>query len=319
MGLFSNKKKLCPICGEPTPRIFPTKVEDTPLCKECAAKIFLPDGALEKMTLDEFKEYMNYYEENQVLRDKFSPTYEYPVGYSWMTVKLDPVNGLFALHGAEHALVFESACIQTYRILEDDEPLFQGNKKAIKFFESKVPETVRSMGPMFAEFQIRLKEYEMLERMEDMLERADDDDNHSRRYHSRPVLDVPEPFKKFKVRVRLEHPYWQGSHQGKIDAPTFNAYDPSAEYYMNEYNERVDELHDLALQFKALVNPNSKEIYDGEKNMVDSVTPVASQVVAQAVPVVDTVDEIKRFKGLLDAGVITEEEFAAKKKQLLGI
>ena len=34
MGLFSNNKKLCPLCGAPTPRLLPTKVEDMPLCKE---------------------------------------------------------------------------------------------------------------------------------------------------------------------------------------------------------------------------------------------------------------------------------------------
>ena len=33
----------------------------------------------------------------------------------------------------------------------------------------------------------------------------------------------------------------------------------------------------------------------------------------------DTVSELKRYKELLDAGVLTEEEFTAKKKQLLGI
>ena len=39
---------------------------------------------------------------------------------------------------------------------------------------------------------------------------------------------------------------------------------------------------------------------------------------ATAAPV-NTVAEIKRFKDLLEQGVITEEEFAAKKRQLLGI
>ncbi len=38
MGLFSNNKKLCPLCGAPTPRLLSTKVEGMPLCKECAAK-----------------------------------------------------------------------------------------------------------------------------------------------------------------------------------------------------------------------------------------------------------------------------------------
>ena len=36
-------------------------------------------------------------------------------------------------------------------------------------------------------------------------------------------------------------------------------------------------------------------------------------------PAVDTVAELQKYKMLLDTGVITEEEFAAKKKQLLGI
>lgn len=42
MGLFSNNKKLCPICGSPTPRLLATVVDDQPLCKACAAKIDLP-------------------------------------------------------------------------------------------------------------------------------------------------------------------------------------------------------------------------------------------------------------------------------------
>ena len=33
----------------------------------------------------------------------------------------------------------------------------------------------------------------------------------------------------------------------------------------------------------------------------------------------DTADELKKFKELLDSGVITQKEFEAKKKQLLGL
>ena len=52
MGLFSNNKKLCPICGNPTPRIFSTKVEGTPICKECDKKADqLPLGTTDTMTL----------------------------------------------------------------------------------------------------------------------------------------------------------------------------------------------------------------------------------------------------------------------------
>ena len=62
MGLFSNKKKLCPLCGGPTPRLLATKVEDMPLCKDCADKIDLPSGAKggEKMDLDRHDEHKQH-------------------------------------------------------------------------------------------------------------------------------------------------------------------------------------------------------------------------------------------------------------------
>ena len=69
MGLFTNNKKLCPICGNPTPRLLASAVEGQNLCKECAAKIDLPDGVLNSMTLDEFREYINCYDANKPLRD----------------------------------------------------------------------------------------------------------------------------------------------------------------------------------------------------------------------------------------------------------
>ena len=45
--------------------------------------------------------------------------------------------------------------------------------------------------------------------------------------------------------------------------------------------------------------------------------PVAIPVVKE-VPV-NNVEEIKKYKELLDMGIITQEEFDAKKKQLLGL
>lgn len=316
MGLFSNKKKLCPICGEPTPRLFATKVEEMPLCKECAKKIFLPDGALDQMSLDDFKAYMNYYEENQVLRDKFQPEYELGVDFG-MYIKIDTKNGLFSLSSQDNALVFEKSCIETYRILEEDDPLFQGNKTAIKFFNSKIPHRVREMGPMITQFQIQKREYEMLERMEDFLDK--EDDNRNRPYRTRPSFDGNEPFDHFSVRVRMEHPYWQGIHRGKYSAPLFDRQYPRIDDYMRDYNERVETLRELANKFKELVNPNSKVIYDGESVETTPAATASFASAPQAAANVDVVEEVKRYKGLFDAGIITEEEFVAKKKQLMGI
>ena len=60
MGLFSNNKKHCPICGNATPRLLPTKVEGVPICKECDKKIDLPNGVLDSMTLDDFRRYIEF-------------------------------------------------------------------------------------------------------------------------------------------------------------------------------------------------------------------------------------------------------------------
>lgn len=58
MGLFSNNKKLCPICGSPTPRLLATKIEGQPICKECDSQIDLPDGAVNRMSLSDFRQYI---------------------------------------------------------------------------------------------------------------------------------------------------------------------------------------------------------------------------------------------------------------------
>ena len=60
-----------------------------------------------------------------------------------------------------------------------------------------------------------------------------------------------------------------------------------------------------------LLNPGAPEINVGDNT--------ATQAAAQTAAVTDTAAEIKKYKELLDAGILTEEEFTAKKKQLLGI
>ncbi len=54
-----------------------------------------------------------------------------------------------------------------------------------------------------------------------------------------------------------------------------------------------------------------KNFVETKLSQASSATPIIQQASAA--------DELKKFKELLDAGVITQEEFDAKKKQLLGI
>ena len=66
--------------------------------------------------------------------------------------------------------------------------------------------------------------------------------------------------------------------------------------------------------------------YAPTNDTVVPATPVAPVVAPVTAPVSpapmtqsDAADALRRFKDLLDSGVITQEEFNAKKKQLLGL
>lgn len=89
---------------------------------------------------------------------------------------------------------------------------------------------------------------------------------------------------------------------------------------------RVPEIPSLNI---SLINTETKRggfVYKGMKDLAIKIISLLDQITADnnASPAPSsssssTADEILKFKGLLDAGVITQEEFDAKKKQLLGL
>lgn len=321
MGLFSNNKKLCPICGNATPRLLATKIEGMPICKECDRKVDLPNGMVNQMSLEKFREYMFFYEANQKQRDIFCETYRYNLGFMNGFFLIDSPNRLFRLKDNENALVMEASNLAGFRILEDTDPLYESGNNVLKRYESDVPEKVNAMSAQISDYLMRKREYEMYERMERMREREMERDEGRngnnppppRPYHPRPTFDVPVPVKNFVFEVTFKHPYW-GSCRWELGAPTFDRNYPSIENYLHEYKEKVNELHDLAVTLIRLMSPGAQEIFVNGSNPMTRTAPV---VPTQAVGSV--ADEIQKFKELFDAGVITEEEFTAKKRQLLGI
>ncbi|MDR1067340.1 MAG: SHOCT domain-containing protein [Clostridiales bacterium] len=78
-------------------------------------------------------------------------------------------------------------------------------------------------------------------------------------------------------------------------------------------------LHTIALQFKdgksSLIEVD-KDIY---KTLVNNLFQANPAPVSDTPQPINTADEIAKFKTLLDAGAITQDEYEAKKKQLLGL
>ena len=65
---------------------------------------------------------------------------------------------------------------------------------------------------------------------------------------------------------------------------------------------------------------NADEIYKVMNNLlIERQQEKVNATVAAAAPKSDEADQLKKYKDLLDSGVITQEEFDAKKKQLLGL
>lgn len=72
--------------------------------------------------------------------------------------------------------------------------------------------------------------------------------------------------------------------------------------------------------FVAIIPPILLQDVMNKIATADNTQPVSDQKAADVKETkIDTADELKKFKELLDSGVITQEEFDTKKKQLLGL
>ena len=322
MGLFSNNKKPCPICGAATPRLLATKIEGIPICKECDKKIDLPDGVTDQMSLENFRQYLAFYDANQFLRETFTQTAKYDFRFMRDDFLVDAEHRLFRLKNRDEGLVFEASCLKSFRIWEDRNLLFEGDTQALRCHESDVPDRVAPLQADISRFMRDRQEFERMERMERMLENRNRDRDGNpppRRYIPEPRFETPGPVRKFRMELVMEHPYWRG-YRLEWDGPSFNSTYPSIDEYLSDYHQEVDELYALSCGLMTVLNPDAQELRVGfgETGTAVQIAQEPSAPSASA-PAGDAVAEIQKYKTLLDAGVITEEEFSAKKKLLLGI
>jgi hypothetical protein len=84
--------------------------------------------------------------------------------------------------------------------------------------------------------------------------------------------------------------------------------------------ELVAAMEDLGIKSIEL-DDNDRAIITAQEDQAAPVDPPAQAAppVAPAEPEPSYLDELERLAGLRDQGIITEEEFEAKKKQLLGL
>lgn len=89
----------------------------------------------------------------------------------------------------------------------------------------------------------------------------------------------------------------------------------TASSQMNNQNSNLYSENSFTFDTSKVSNQKMEEVADYVKQRVAEIKNAASTPVATISPA----DELKKFKELLDMGVISQEEFDAKKKQILDL
>lgn len=307
MGLFGNKKT-CAICGGKVPLLFPWKVDGQYVCNLCHGSVDLPQGMEDGMTMDEFKAYLQFREENHQLKQQFQVTQK--IDFGWLDNKFlfDTGNKLLCMDKNLDKTIFSGNQIKSFTIKEDNTPLFEGGPAGLICYTSTIPDRVMAMEPLINQYRIQAQIQRDMERLADRL-----DDGTSNSSYTTTRIDIPEPFRAFLVEIQFEHPYWS-VFTADLSGPTFDNDIPRVDDYLRDYQSKAQTMGQLARALMQVAFPGAPE-----QQVASVAPPVTGQTVVTPTVSVDAVSEIQRFKELKDMGIITEEEFAAKKRQLLGL
>lgn len=299
MGLFT-KKEPCAICGGKVKGLLPWKIEGQYVCDSCHGVVDVQKDK-EDMTMEQFRQYRAFREENQALKDQFTISQKVDFGAFDTKLVFDFDHRLFCMDQHLGKTVFRGGEIKSFVIQEDGAPIFEGGPQGLVRYESVVPGHLTMMAP-------QLNQILMQKQLEDQLNVGRDPDH-------RPAprfYDIPEPFKKFQVSIYVDHPYWSLLECDR-SGPTFDNDYPDVNDYMNRYQEGYWLMENLAQCLMTVAFPDAPA--EGAQQGAQQET----QPAAAAAPAQDAVSQLKQYKQLLDDGVITQADFDAKKKQLMGL
>lgn len=307
MALFGRKDKTvtCAICGTEEKTGFfrglrQKEVAGKFVCDQCYGVVDVPKSKLDKMSLEEFSDYRAFRAENQKLKDGFKITSQVDFGAS-SALYFDVDKRLMCLSKNLNTTIFEAKHIMSFEIKEDSFVLIEGSEKGLVRHESNIRNQVMAMIPELRYYQTEMILYQ------DRLAKAPEDKK-DEVYKSKPDFRLHLPFEEFVISIHLNHPYWD-SMCFKMSAPQFDKSYPDVNDYLNAYNQQIAVIEKLAKSLMTMAFPEAKDLGSAD----------AKPVVAAPAAVADPIAELKRYKELLDMGIITQDEFDAKKEQLLGL
>ena len=202
MGLFKNAKRTCPLCGAPTPRVLPLKIEGQAICQECASKACAEGSSVADMSMEQFKQHLAYRKENTRVLQGFADTKRVPFCIN-RTLHIDEEKQLFYLECDEfksNPPVFEFQELVSY--------VYYEHMNSDKFFD---PGINRDRCPLIIKrgehFEERSLSLILQDRKEGML-RLENAVDHLLGADEK-MLSQTRPIDVFRITFELENPYFK--------------------------------------------------------------------------------------------------------------
>ena len=233
MGLF-DKRPPCAICGGKVMGLLPWKIEGNYICDDCHGVIDAQNG--NDFTMEQFLKYRDFREQNQALREQFRVDEIVEFGFLSEKFVFDYEHSLFCMDKNLNKTIFHGSELKSFMISEDGAPLLEGSAKGFIYHESRVPQRIDELLPQVNQMLIQRQMQESMERL------ANRDKEVRPSYTS---IDIPEPFKKFYIKLYLQHPYWS-LYEFERTGPVIIGDVPDLNQYRIEYDESVQHLETLA-------------------------------------------------------------------------
>ena len=337
MGIFTNEKKGCPICGNATPRLFPTKVEGLPLCKECAAKINMESSMMKNLTINELWDHLDYRKANSETFGAFTDNETHGMGNYVLHMDTDKRLFYIADGSPSNPALFKFEELVSFNLMEDGRTVIQCNadsysESASSIESYKLPPLKPFVKPSAMVTKPVAAATDKKEGRTSMAAAASS--SAAAKPEEKPKAP-DKPIDSLKLNVTLNNPYWK-SKVYNVSLPSLESENEVREWvndYKNTFAAAVDTCEAMA---GIMGVKTGKQMMNAIKEKAEAILAVqeaeaaakeaeaAAQAAEVAAKIAKTADDnaaiemLRKWKELLDMGAITQEEFDAKKKELIG-
>ncbi|MBR3786742.1 MAG: DUF4428 domain-containing protein [Firmicutes bacterium] len=227
MGLF-GKKPDCPICGSPTPRLLPTKIEGQPICKDCDKKISMDMDMKVNLTLDQLRDHLAFREENAELHKAFKITRNEAFVHDNHKLFIDDEKQLFYIDsGEENPTIFKFSELTAFRYVEVLN-VRGGILDGLKRYQKAVIDFTREHKIKDESYTLLLEEkmrhYVNLDHWEEYFRGIDDQ-----------MMELQKPIKHFKLEFDFDHPYWKTMEFKYVEPAMFKKEDAPSNSEIRAY------------------------------------------------------------------------------------